>query len=287
MNKLYTYILLLSLSVMMISGNVLAQGVKKKTTRIRVEYFRDYNKIESLIATLRIKEERYIPFTNAVVHFYLVNDTSSVELGKIKTDDYGEARFILDENLNLTKDSLGVLTFEVEYEGNKENKGHKRKASVKQANLEVSFFQKDTIKYIEVNANELVLDEQYIPIEDLEILFYIKGTFSLLNFAKEKTDENGNVKIEFPVYMPGDTAGVITIVVKVEENDDYGTIDSRGDINWAVAVPFAKEKQRGLGDTDAPLWMVYTLITLLSIVWFHYMYVIYLIVKIRLSKRAV
>jgi hypothetical protein len=78
-----------------------------------------------------------------------------------------------------------------------------------------------------------------------------KGTFSVLEFAEEKTDKNGNVKIEFPIYMPGDTAGVLTIIVKVEENDDYGTNDSRGDINWGVPVPFAKEKQRGLGDTDA------------------------------------
>ena len=285
MNKLHTYILLLSLAAMMISGNVLAQKAKKKTTRIRVEYFRDYNKIESLVATLRIKEERYIPFTDAVVHFYLVNDTSKVELGTVKTNDAGEARFILVESQNLAKDSLGILTFEAEYAGNKENKGHKRKTSVKQANLEVSFFQKDTIKYIEVNAIELVLDEQ-VPIEDLKVLFYIKGTFSLLKFAEEKTDENGNVKIEFPVYMPGDSAGVITIVVKVEENDDYGTIDSRGDINWGVAVQFAKEKQRGLGDTDAPLWMVYTLITLLSVVWFHYLYVIYLIIKIRFETKT-
>ena len=45
--------------------------------------------------------------------------------------------------------------------------------------------------------------------------------------------------------------------------------------------------KRGLGDTDAPLWMVYTLITLLSLVWFHYMYIIITVFRIRwLGKYA-
>jgi hypothetical protein len=150
--------------------------------------------------------------------------------------------------------------------------------------LEVSFFQKDTIKSIEVNVSKVGLDDQITPIKDLDILFYIQGTFSQLTFGKEKTDENGIVKLEFPVDMPGDSAGVLTIVAKIEEDDVYGTIESRGRINWGIPVALAKEENRGLGDTDAPLWMVYTLIILLSAVWFHYMYVIFMIIKIKLVR---
>jgi len=64
----------------------------------------------------------------------------------------------------------------------------------------------------------------------------------------------------------------------------YGNVESRGDINWGIPVPIKAEKHRGLGDTDAPLWMVYTLITLLSIVWFTYVYVIFLILKIKRAR---
>ena len=95
------------------------------------------------------------------------------------------------------------------------------------------------------------------------------------------------IKVEFPVNMPGDTLGVLTIVAKIEDSDTYGNVTAQGDINWAQVVPLAKLPHRGLGDTDAPLWMVYTLIILLSAVWFHYLYVIYLIVKIKLAKSSI
>ena len=91
--------------------------------------------------------------------------------------------------------------------------------------LQLSFFQKDTIKYIEVNVNELDFDKQKTPLSDMEIKLSVKGTFSNLNFAKENTDENGKVIFEFPITMPGDTIGNLTIVSKIEDNDVYGNIE--------------------------------------------------------------
>lgn len=267
-------------------ANLIAQKAKKKTTRIRVEYFKISSKGETLVATLRIKEKRYLPFSNAEVAFYSINDSSRILLQKVRSNKKGEAIYKLDENSNINKDSLGFMTFEVDYVGDASTKDTHRKISIKQANLEVSFFQKDTIKYIEVDVNELSNGEQFVPLEDLEVSFYIKGTFSELIFAKEETGENGKVIVEFPVDMPGDTLGILTIITKVEEDKVYGTIESRGKINWGIPVALADEKLRGLGDTDAPLWMVYTLITLLSAVWFHYLYVIFLIVKIKMAKRS-
>jgi hypothetical protein len=286
MNYLFRNILMISLITIIATGNVFAQKSKKKTTRIGVEYFKNNLKTESLVATLRIKEGRYVPLSNILVHFYCINDTAKVMLDKIRTDEKGEAIFLIEDNPKIFKDSLGYMSFEIEYPGNITNKGVAKKITVKQANLEISFYQKDTVKYIEVNANEIGPDNQFTPVKDLNILLYVKGTFSLLNFGKEKTDENGKIMIEFPVDMPGDVLGVLTIVIKIEDDDTYGTIESRGEINWGIPVKLAEEKQRGLGDTDAPLWMVYTLIILLSTVWFHYLYVIFMILKVKLAKRS-
>ena len=286
MNYLFRNILMISLITIIATGNVFAQKTKKKTTRIRVEYFKNDHETESLLATLRIKEERYVPLSNVLVQFYSINDTSKVILDKIRTDEKGEATFLIEDNPKIFKDSLGFMSFEIEYPGNTTNKGAAKTITVKQANLEISFYQKDTVKYIEVYASEIGSDNQFTPINDLTILLYVKGTFSLLNFSKEKTDENGKTVTEFPVDMPGYALGVLTIVIKIEDDDTYGTIESRGEINWGIPVKPAEEKQRGLGDTDAPLWMVYTLIILLSTVWFHYLYVIFMILKIKLAKRS-
>ena len=284
MNNWYRYIFIIGLIATFTTSNALAQKAKKKTTRIRVEYFKNNNKTESLVATLRVKEERYVPLTDVLVRFYSINDTSNVILDKIRTNEQGEAILIIEGSPKIFKDSLGLMNFEVEYIGNTSTKGSKRKISVKQANLDVSFFKKDTIKYIEIEANEIGQNGLPQPLKNIDIMLYIKGTFSLLNFANQETDENGRVKVEFPIDMPGDAVGVLTIVAKIEDAKNYGTIESRGNINWGIPVPVVKEKQRGLGDTDAPLWMVYTLIILLSAVWLHYLYVIFLIIKIKLVK---
>ena len=81
--------------------------------------------------------------------------------------------------------------------------------------------------------------------------------------------------------LPGDADGHLTIVAKIEDNETYGNVEVSSGINWGKPLPPMKIVKRGLGDTDAPLWMVYTLIVLLSLVWFHYMYIIFTIFRIR------
>jgi hypothetical protein len=284
MNNLNRYILILGLVTLTTVSDVIAQ--KKKTTRIALEYVKNYDKTESLIATLRVKDPKYIGLNDVIVQFYSVYDTSKVLLDKIRTNSEGEAIFLLEDNPKILKDTSGLMSFEVEYLGDKSRKSSKKKVSAKQTNLEISFFQKEDVKSIEVSANEIGADGQLMPIDDEDLNFYIKGTFSLLNFAKATTNKKGIAQVEFPVDMPGDTAGVLTILVKLEEHKTFGTVESRGEMNWAIPIEPVKEKQRGLGDTDAPLWMVYTLIILLSAVWFHYFYVIFLIIKIKLANRG-
>jgi hypothetical protein len=284
MNNWYRYISAIGLVVLIAAGNLHGQIEKKKTTKLRLEYFKDHNNTESIVATFRIKEKRYVPLSDVDVSFYSINDTSNVLLDKVSSNENGDAVFIIDVNSSkIFKDSLGFMSFKVEYKGNATNKDVAKNIIVKQMNMDVSFFQKDTIKYIDINVQDVSINDQSTPIKNIEVGLYIKGTFSLLNIAQLETDENGNGVVEFPIDMPGDTLGVLTIVAQVEEHDIYGTVISTGNINWGKPVPLAIEKQRGLGDTDAPLWMVYTLIILLSAVWFHYLYVIFLMVKIKLA----
>jgi hypothetical protein len=282
MNSVIKHILVISLIVTIANGNTLAQTKKKKTARVQVEYFKNHKKPGQLVAKLIVKEKRYLPLSDAVLQFYSINDSSRVLLEKIRTDKNGKALFTIKDNPKIFKDLSGVLTFEVEYNGSTTIKAAKRKISVKQGDLEISFFQKDSIKSIEVRATEFGLEDQIASVEGVNIQFYIQGTFSQLNFGKEKTDENGLAHMDFPIDMPGDTTGTLTIVAKIVEDEMLGTIETRGEINWGKPIAPVREKKRGLGDTDAPLWMVYTLIILLSTVWFHYLYVIFLIIKIKM-----
>ena len=282
MKMFYKYFIIIGLISFGATSSVLAQ--KKKSTRIKAEYLKRSDKTESLVTTLMVREKRYQGLSGATIQFYSINDTSRIFLRKMQTNQDGQAFFTIEDTPEIFKDSSGLMTFEIEYDGSNSTKTATKKISFKRSNLDISFFKKDDIKFIEVDLTEIGENDQVVPIDNISVLFYVKGTFSLYNFGKEKTDELGKANIEFPVDMPGDTVGVLTIVVKVDDNKTYGTIESDGEMNWGIPLQIAKEKHRGLGDTDAPLWMVYTLIILLSAVWFHFFYVIFMIVRIKLAR---
>jgi hypothetical protein len=146
--------------------------------------------------------------------------------------------------------------------------------------MEISFFQKGQEKMIDLKAFETGKKEEWVPVDKLDIKFYVPRTFSFLKFG-QGTITNGLTSMEFPTTIPGNQMGYLTVVAKVEENETYGNVSVSGIINWGKPLIPVKIVKRGLGDTDAPLWMVYTLIVLLSLVWFHYMYVIFTVFRIR------
>lgn len=287
MNSGFKHILLI-LSIALISApGIIAQDAELANTKLQAAYYKDQNNLERITAKLLIKSERYEPFANAEVHFYSVKDTTKTLLKTIVTDEKGEATYILEPDAKASSDSTGQVVFAVEYDGNPTSESASKEIMVTPAALKVTFFQEDTTKFISIEAFETGGGDTPIPITETEIGVFVKGTFSYLNIAKEATNAEGKLIAPFPVDMPGDSIGVLTIVAKIEDHDLYGNVEAWGTINWARPVPIADEARRGLGDTDAPLWMVYTLIVLLSAVWFHYAYVIFLIIKIKLAKHHI
>ena len=282
MKHIITSLFLIIIITVISIGNVFGQ--KKYKTRLKVEYFKDFNKTERLEATLKVKKKKYKPLSGAQIQFYFIGDSSRTLIDEINTDQEGKAILLFDNESAFVKDSSGSISFEVEYVGNDSAKASKKATSIKQSKLEILFFQEDSIKSIEVRAFEINADDQFVPLEGIDIVYYVQGTFSLLKFEKVETDIEGITQVPFPIDMPGDTAGIMTIVVKIDDDKVYGTVTSQGEMNWGIPIQPVLEKQRGLGDTDAPLWMVYTLIILLSVVWLHYMYVVFLIYKIKMAK---
>ena len=273
--------LIISIAISVSFGSLLAQSSK---SRISMSYVKKQDNVQSLEITLLVKFDRYTAMSDAIIKVYNVVDTSKTYLGEYVTDENGKAHYIIDEASGAVKDSSGLYNFLAVYDGNDSIKSSESDLTVKEGKLDISFAQKDSVKSISIVASEIDSRGNSIPLEGMEIKFYVKGTFSLYKFADGETDDHGLVTVKFPVDMPGDTAGVLSIVAKIEENDDFGTVETLGQINWGTPIQPVTEKNRGLGDTDAPLWMVYTLIFLLSAVWLHYLYVIFLIVKIKITK---
>lgn len=125
------------------------------------------------------------------------------------------------------------------------------------------------------------------PVKDIEVHFYVKRLFGLLpvesSMGNIPTDEKGETSIDLPKKnFPGDTAGNIIIIAKIEENETYGTVETQSVMK--IGAPLKIENDlfpRALWAPNAPLALILTFVVLIGGVWCAYSFVAYQIYKIK------
>ncbi|MCK9421033.1 MAG: polysulfide reductase NrfD [Bacteroidales bacterium] len=259
---------------------VIAQEEGPVQTVLKLEYFH-IDSVQNLKATLRAKiDGRYMPLPGMEIGCKVLQGKTETPLGTNTTNDKGIATFAIPDEIIASGGDKGFYSFEASFSGKDNYDKALARTTMKPLRMEMSFFQKEGEKMVNLKAFEPGKNNEWIPVENLDVQFYVPRTFSLLKVGQAAIT-NGSASLEFPTSIPGNQLGYLTLVAKVEENDNYGNVEVSGTINWGKPLPPTKIIKRGLGDTDAPLWMVYTLIVLLSLVWFHYMYVIFTVFRIR------
>ena len=229
--------------------------------------------------------ERDVPLGGSIVNFYYVAGEESRLLEAVRTNMDGEAEYRIDKLSDRLHSVEDLYTFRAVFEGNQDYEMSEDMVSVKPLEMSLDFVEVDTVKTIVARAYEKNRDGERIPLEDTDVYFYVPRSFSLLPIGEEWF-MGGTAQVDFPTTLPGDSVGNLTIVARIEDHELYGNVAAVAVKDWGKAVPrVIVKKRRGLGDTDAPLWMVYTLIVLLSIVWFHYLYVFYVMIKIKKLRR--
>ena len=281
-----TLIPVLLLALTFSFSSVAAQDSLSNKTNLKLDYFNKSGS-RTLVATLRSKiEGKYKPIAGMTISFNAVSGKGKLDLGTATTSEKGKATVGIPENIFTSGGEKGIYSFEAAFTGTAGYLGSGSSAAVRDARMEISFSQKDSVKQVVCKVTGKDKDDKSVNINDLKVSFYVPRTFSLLKVG-EGTLADGMVYVDFPVTLPGDSAGFLTVIAKIEDDETYGNIEASGGTTWGKPLPPEKIVHRGLGDTNAPLWMVYTLIVLLSLVWFHYLYVIFTIFRIRfIGKRA-
>lgn len=151
--------------------------------------------------------------------------------------------------------------------------------------VSLSFSEENDIKTIIAT----VIDQTGLPIEGLELYFYVQRTFSLLPIGDEfnETDESGVVEIEFPNDLPGDAEGNVTIVVKVTESDLYNDLALETIKNWGIPVLVDKaDEKRSLWATaaNAPVSLIASVSLMLITIWYIIFYIVFKLYKISKIK---
>ncbi|RLD28688.1 MAG: hypothetical protein DRI75_05940 [Bacteroidetes bacterium] len=158
--------------------------------------------------------------------------------------------------------------------------------SMEDAIVSLSFLEENESKIIVTKA----VDQSGLPIEDLELYYYVKRTFSLLPIGDpfNATDENGIIEVEFPNDLPGDTEGNVIIVVKIIESDLYNDLTLETTKNWGLLVqlPDQKVEKRSLwaAAANAPISLILTVSVMIISVWYIICYILFKLYKISKIK---
>ncbi len=170
--------------------------------------------------------------------------------------------------------SIGVLCFSFSIIYGQE--------SMEDAIISVSFSEENNTKTIIAKAT----DQSGLPIEDLELYFFVKRTFSLLPIGDDfnSTDEEGIIEIEFPNDLPGDTKGNVNIVIKLIESDIYNDLTLERTKNWGIPIIIEdqenEERSLWAAAANAPMILIVTVSLLILSVWYVICYIIYIIYRI-------
>jgi hypothetical protein len=279
--------LLLLLSIIM-ALSAFAQGEKQRVY-FDCQHFTtgDGNKLVATTKARLGEDRKIIPVSGLEISFYLIADTLEQSIGTAVTNEEGKATMTVKENIGLVPGEKGEITFSARFDGNDELRKASTEVSYIPVSLELNFAMIDSVKTVVARAYRQGDEGKEWLDEDVEINFYVPGSFSLLKIG-ERTFSEGEASVPFPVTLPGDSTGNLTLIAKIERNEEFGIVEIAGIKDWGTPNVYEPpDKRRGLGDTDAPLWMVYTLIVLLSAVWFHYLYVFFVIYVIKRKGEAV
>lgn len=155
------------------------------------------------------------------------------------------------------------------------------------AKITIGFGVKDSIK--EVTA---VLTQADTAVKGTEIHFYVKKSFGLLPLQGDftTTDEHGQASVDFPNDLPGDASGNVTVLARVEDDDNLGNVATSGTVKWGVPLVTAPNvPQRALWSSanNAPWPLVFFISGMVALVWGIIVYILYQLVVIkRLGKAA-
>ena len=273
----------------MIFGQEKTDSVSDVTPTLTLTYLNTSNDSIILTADLFVKRETgNFALENAEVDFMASDGNESLNLGKIKADYTGNAVIKVFVNAGLPMDKEGKTTFTATFAGKGKYLATSENLSFKRAKLSITFSKKDSVRMIHVNAFQVEANNDPIPLPKEKVTIYIPRMLSNLKIGEIDLDENGTGSIEFPGALVGDSLGNITVIAMIEENEVFGTVKGQSTISWGIPKQYylAERPTRELWTPVAPVWMIITLIIMLTGVWAHYVYAVIQLILIKRHNKG-
>ncbi|MBK9107177.1 MAG: hypothetical protein IPM92_02035 [Saprospiraceae bacterium] len=252
----------------------------------------NYHNVQNQIQTITFKgfiksKNKLEPISSRNVKIYF-NEAGEAEnlIGEVKTDFSGKAVFTIPPKFNEiwkasnTQTIVGVMDPFDEFEN------LEAEIEITKSKMLVDTLTEDDQKKIVIKFYEQS-DTSWLPVTDVEMKVGVKRLGSILPIGEEvtfTTDSTGTIIADYMLdSIPGNEAGEIILIAKIEEHEMYGTVENEISVPWGNAFQtHFKLDHRSLWATGdkVPIWLLFLAITIISSVWGTMIYILFQLFKI-------
>jgi hypothetical protein len=255
---------------------------------VSVSYFSVDNRVPYLTVTAKSKVAgKFQQVKGAEVKLYLDKDSTGkgiALIGKVITDEKGKAATNISPALAQEWKASASHTFIAVTDKTKQFDETNSEITIAKARITVDTAED---KNVVVTFSELK-GGSWVAVKGVDIKIGIKRLGADLQIGDDQsytTDSMGRVKAEFrKTGIPGNATGNITLVAKVEDNDQYGNLRIEKMIPWGTKFVAGKDffhRALWASQFHSPVWLVLIAYTILITVWGTLIYLVFLLIKIR------
>ena len=267
---------------------VRAQDAEKNPLVVTVSYFCIDNNLPYLTVNAKSKILRkFQPIKGAEINLYLDKDSTGKGIGligKVITGEKGQGGIDIPPALARQWKANANHTFVAVTGKTKQFDETNTEITIIKSRITV-----DTAEDKNVTATFCEFkDDKWIPVKGVDVKLGVKRFGGDLQIGDEQsftTDSLGQVKGEFKrIGLPGNEAGNIVLVAKVEDNDQYGNSRIEKSIPWGIKfVPDKDFFHRALWASrfHSPVWLVVFAYAAIIAVWGTLIYLVFLLIKIK------
>ena len=271
------------------------QAQSKAPVRLYLEHFKSSAKRVLSVRVLSKPEKKYLPAAGLEVFLYISEISEKGLLGAIITTDEGTGTYTLSQEQVELAESRNIVQYFAVVKESETLRRKEAEMNIKNVNLEVTYFG-DSIwaKRIYVHVFETDSAGNDIPQEDVEVKFLVERPLSPLPIkdvftpgddkGRTFTDINGNIALSFPGDLPGDADGNLQILIKIVENDDYGTVEVADIKEWGIPTitnDLTLKRSLWASSANAPVSLLIFINSLIAAVWGIIFYILFKIFHIR------
>ena len=119
------------------------------------------------------------------------------------------------------------------------------------------------------------------PIEGAHVIVQAKRTFGNLTLGEDDTLADGTVAVPFPSDLPSGPEGRIQVVAQIKSPPELAAVATEIFEGARKVLPPEDAFPRALWSPHAPLGLLITIGSMLTIVWSVYLFVVIQLIKIR------